>query len=82
MREILLVVAMATLIPGLALRLMLRRYQTEYGRSLNWLNLNYWFTPPWKASTILTSRGVSMFWISTTLIYIGLIAYGITLWVL
>jgi hypothetical protein len=79
MREILLVVAMATLIPGMVLRFMLRKHRTEFGRSRHWYNPAHWWTPPWKASTVLTPRGVRLFWLSLILIYIGLTAYGITL---
>ena len=79
MRDILLLGAMVTLIPGLVLRLMLHRHQTEFGHSLRWNNLAYWFTPPWKASTVLTPRGVSLFWMSTVLILLGVGLYLATL---
>ncbi len=79
MRDILLLAAMVTLIPGLVLRLMLRRHLTAFGRSRRWYNLAYWFTPPWKASTVLTPRGVSLFWTSTTLILLGVILYLVSM---
>ncbi|MCK4461388.1 MAG: hypothetical protein KAW46_06260 [candidate division Zixibacteria bacterium] len=80
MRDILLLAAMATLIPGLVLRLATRKHLTEFGRSRRWYNPAHWFTPPWKASTLFTPQGVRLFWASTILIEIGVVLYLINLW--
>lgn len=82
MKEILLWVAMATLIPGLVLHLMVRRHRTELARSLPWYSRSWWWWPRPKIETLLTSRGVTLFRVARPLIYVGLIAYGITRWIL
>ena len=79
MREILLLVAIATLFPGMVLRFIARRHRTEYARSLTWRDRAYWLTPPWKAGVLFTPDGLRLWWPSTILIYVGLFAYGIVL---
>ncbi len=77
MTEILQLVAMATLIPGLVLHLMVRRHRTELARSLPWYSRAWWWWPRPKIETLLTARGLTLFRIARPLIYVGVIAYVI-----
>ena len=74
MQQIMLPVALVTLVTGLVLRLVIRRHRIETGHG------GRWFTPPWKASTFLTPQGVRLFWVSTILIEIGAVLYLINWW--
>ena len=87
MKDILLLAAMATMIPGLVLHLMVRRHRTALGRSVPWYSKVHWCWWCWwvekpKVETLLTPRGVTLSRAAGILIYIGVIAYGINLWIL
>ncbi len=85
MREILLLAAMATLIPGFVLNLMMFRQRTALARSIPWYRRLHWCWWCWwvekpKVETLLTPRGVTLFRISRPLLFIGLALYVVILW--
>jgi|GEM_PF-2099127 len=89
MREILMWVAMAVLIPGLVLMLMVRRHRTEFARSLPWYSRVYWLSSlSWwcwwlekpKVEPLLTPRGVTLSRAARTLLLIGVALYMFTFW--
>jgi hypothetical protein len=65
------IVAFLLLLIGLILRVVVLRYRTEWGRTVKWYEVKYWFMP-WKAVDYLTPTGMKMFTTSTACIFIGI----------
>ncbi|MGP8321703.1 MAG: hypothetical protein ACT6FE_05200 [Methanosarcinaceae archaeon] len=75
MQNPLLIIAIVSLLSGLILRIVSRRYLTELGRSLTWYNPKNWFIPPWGNIEFFTKQGLRLHITSQALIFGGVVIY-------
>jgi hypothetical protein len=59
---------------GLILRIMSKQHRAEALKWVRWYHVHYWFMP-WKATDLLTSKGLRLHHTSLALIMLGLACY-------
>jgi len=74
MQQALLAVAGLSLLGGVILRIMTRKHLTEFGQSVHWYDVKYWFAP-WKAVDAFTRQGLRLHMTSVALIVLGALVY-------
>ncbi|MFZ1683898.1 MAG: hypothetical protein WAU88_07160 [Candidatus Zixiibacteriota bacterium] len=65
------VLALLLLVVGITLRFVMRKYRTEWGKTIHWYQVQYWFMP-WKTVDYLTPKGMKIFTTSTACICAGI----------
>ncbi len=74
MEIVVLSLSVIALISGLYLRFTSLKHRTEFGRSVRWYHVRYWFAP-WATAAILNERGLKLHATSTALIMTGVALY-------
>lgn len=74
MELVILCLSGVSVVSGLYLRLRSLRYRTEFGRTVRWYHVRYWFAP-WTTVLILNEHGMKLHATSTALIVTGAALY-------
>ena len=77
MELLILILATITLSAGLFLRFTSLKHRTDFGRTVKWYHVRYWFAP-WATVLILNERGMKLHATSTALIITGVALYLFT----
>ncbi len=65
------IMAFLLLLIGLILRVAMLRYRTEWGRTVKWYQVQYWFIP-WRTVDYLTPTAMKLFTTSTACIFVAI----------
>jgi hypothetical protein len=65
------IAAVVTLYVGITRWFVMRKYRTEWGKTIRWYQVQYWFMP-WKTVDYLTPKGMKIFTTSSACIFAGI----------